>query len=74
VAANRILVLIRGFLVPYLAGEQLPDGVTAEEASDYLARMVLSFISTQGGQDLTDRSKVEALVEREFLAGVTRDT
>ena len=71
VASNRILVLIRGFLIPYLAGAGLRDGVTLEEASDYLARMVLSFIGTQGSADLTDREKVEALVRREFLAGIT---
>jgi AcrR family transcriptional regulator len=70
VAANRILVLIRGFLVPYLAAADLRDGVTVEEASDYLARMVLSFIGTQGGADLGDRDAVEALVRRVFLAGV----
>jgi AcrR family transcriptional regulator len=70
VASHRVLVLIRGFLVPYLAAERLRDGLTAEEASDYVARMVLSFIGTQGSHDLTDRPTVEALVRREFLAGV----
>jgi len=70
VAANRVLVLIRGFLVPYLEQQPLREGVTVEEASDYLARMVLSFIGTQGATDLTDRSTVESLVRREFLAGL----
>ena len=70
VASNRVLVLIRGFLVPYLARADLRDDVTVEEAADYLARMILSFIGTQGSADLTDRTKVEVLVRREFLAGV----
>ena len=73
VASNRVLVLIRGFLVPYLAGAGLRDDVTVEAASDYLARMILSFIGTQGGTDLADRAKVERLVRREFLAGVLAD-
>ena len=71
VAANQVLVRIRGFLVPYLQQQPLREGVTIEEAADYLARLVLSYIGTQGSVDLTDRAKVEALVRREFLAGVT---
>jgi AcrR family transcriptional regulator len=70
VAANRVLVLIRGFLVPYLERQPLREGLSVEEASDYLARMVLSFIGTQGATDLSDRPKVESLVRREFLAGL----
>jgi AcrR family transcriptional regulator len=70
VASNQVLVLIAAFLVPYLEAESLREGVTVPEAADYLARMVLSFIGTQGRFDLTDRAVVESLVRREFLAGL----
>ena len=74
VAANRILVLIRTFLVPYLERERLRPGLDTEDAADYVARMVLSFIGTQGLWDLTDRASAERLVRTQLLAGVTDDT
>ena len=67
---ERILVFIRGFLVPYLEREQLAPGVDAEQAADYVARMLLSFIGNQGRWDLTDPSQVSRLVRTELLAGV----
>ena len=45
-------------------------GCTAEEAADYLDRMVLSFIANQGRWDLTDPAQVATLVRTELLAGV----
>ena len=39
-------------------------------ATDYLSRMVLSFIAAQGRWDLTDRASVRRLVQTELLAGL----
>ena len=70
VESERILVFIRGFLVPYLEREHLAPGVDAEQAADYVARMLLSFIGNQGRWDLTDPAQVRRLVRTELLAGV----
>jgi AcrR family transcriptional regulator len=74
VAANRVLVLISAFVVPYLERERLRPGVAVEDAADYVARMILSYIGTQGQWDLTDRAEVDRLVRAQVLAGVTDDT
>lgn len=66
----RLLSIIRAFLRPYLEAEPLRDGVDLDEAADYVARMVLSFIGSAGRWDLADRSQVEELVRTELLAGV----
>src|SRR4051812_37755045 len=70
VESERILVFIRRFLVPYLEREELRPGVEPEEAADYVARMLLSFIGNQGRWDLTDPAQVAELVRTELLAGV----
>jgi hypothetical protein len=62
--------MITGFLKPALQREQLRPGLTVERAADYVARMTLSFIGTQGRWDLTDRAQVRDLVQMEFLAGI----
>ena len=72
--SQRILVLIRRFLVPYLEREELRPGVEPEEAADYVARMLLSFIGNQGRWDLTDPAQVAELVRTELLAGVLAST
>jgi AcrR family transcriptional regulator len=72
VESERILVFIRRFLVPYLEREDLREGVDAEQAADYVARMLLSFIGNQGRWDLTDPDQVSRLVRTELLAGVVR--
>lgn len=68
--AERVLGLVSGFLAPHIPADQLPDGVTASEAADYVARVFLSFISAQGDWDLTDRTQVRQLVHTELLAGL----
>ena len=70
VGSDRLVVIIKGWLYPRLEAQSLRAGVSAEYAAAYLARMILSFIGTEGRWDLTDRSQVESLVETEFLAGV----
>lgn len=70
VASHGISRAIAAFLVPHLRNEELREGMTAERAADYLARMALSFIAQQGRWDLTDRDQVRELVQKEFLAGI----
>ena len=61
---------IAEFLVPYLEHRGLADGVDLEEAADFLARMVLSYMSAPGRWDLDDPDQVAQLVRAELLAGV----
>jgi AcrR family transcriptional regulator len=66
------LAIVRAYLAGLLAEEELADGVEAEAAADYMARMVLSFLTSPGSWDLEDPTQVAELVETEFLAGVLR--
>lgn len=62
--------LIAAFLVPYLERHPLAPGVDVVEAADFLARMVLSFISSPGRWDLDDPAQVARLVRAELLGGI----
>lgn len=62
--------LIAAFLVPYLVRHELAPGVDVREAADFLARMVLSYISSPGRWDLEDPAQVARLVRAELLAGI----
>jgi AcrR family transcriptional regulator len=70
VESNRTVGLISGFLVPYLHEHGLAPGVEVHEAGDFLARMILSYISSPGHWDLADPQQVADLVRGELLAGV----
>jgi AcrR family transcriptional regulator len=70
VESNRTVSMISGFLVPYLQDHELSPGVGVHEAADYMARMILSYISSPGHWDLTDPEQVSTLVRSEFLAGI----
>ena len=70
VESERTLTFIRRFLLPYLEREDLSAGVAPDQAADYVARMLVSFIANQGRWDLTDRAQVARLVRTELLAGV----
>jgi AcrR family transcriptional regulator len=70
VESNRTVGLISGFLVPYLHEHGLPEGLAVHEAADFLARMILSYISSPGRWDLTDPEEVRQLVRIELLPGV----
>jgi AcrR family transcriptional regulator len=74
VEANRTVRLISGFLVPYLHEHGLPDGLAVHEAADFLARMILSYISAPGRWDLSDPDDVRRLVRVELLPGVVGET
>lgn len=65
-----VLELLRSFVEPRL-GDGLCEGVPVSDASDYVARMTLSFIASPGRWDLADREQVRTLVRSEILAGVT---
>ncbi len=62
--------MIAAFLEPYLLREPPVAGVEVAEAADFLARMALSYISSPGGWDLTDRGQVARLVRAELLGGI----
>jgi AcrR family transcriptional regulator len=70
VGSDKLAAMITAWLVPALQQEQLRPGLSVEAAADYLARMTLSFIGTQGRWDLTNRAQVRDLVQMEFLAGI----
>jgi AcrR family transcriptional regulator len=70
VESNRIRQGIAEFLVPYLELRGVADGVDLVEAADFLARMVLSYMSAPGRWDLDDPDQVAQLVGAELLAGV----
>jgi AcrR family transcriptional regulator len=70
VKADGTKELIAAFLVPYLSQHELAPGVELIEAADFLARMVLSYISAPGRWDLDDEEQVARLVRAELLAGI----
>jgi AcrR family transcriptional regulator len=69
----RIRQGIAEFLVPYLEQRGVAQGVNLKEAADFLARMVLSYMSAPGRWDLDDPAQVAQLVRAELLAGVVAD-
>jgi AcrR family transcriptional regulator len=74
VESHRILRFISGFFVPYLEREanagRVQPGLDVDRAADYVARMLLSFISSPGQWNLEDPDDVRQLVSTEVLAGV----
>jgi AcrR family transcriptional regulator len=70
VESNWIRQGIADFLVPYLEERGVARGVDPAEAADFLARMVLSYMSAPGRWDLDDPVQVSQLVRAELLAGV----
>jgi AcrR family transcriptional regulator len=68
--ANRTMGAISEFLLPYLERHALARGVDARQAADFLARMILSYISSPGRWDLADPDQVATLVRTELLAGI----
>jgi len=64
---------IGSYLLDQLDREQLRDGTDPTEAAEYLTRLFLSYLGSQGQWDLTDPVEVERLVRTQFLAGVIAD-
>lgn len=70
IESNRIREGIAAVLAPYLEERGMAIGVDLSDAADFLARMVLSYISAPGRWDLDDPDQVARLVRSELLAGV----
>ncbi|MHB8439537.1 MAG: TetR/AcrR family transcriptional regulator [Acidimicrobiales bacterium] len=70
VEADRTTGLVAAFLEPYLVRHGLAPGVELTEASHFLARMVLSYMTSPGHWDLADPAQLATLVRAELLAGV----
>jgi AcrR family transcriptional regulator len=69
-AARPTLRLVADFLAPYLVAHGVDDAEEAASYADFLARMVLSYISSPGRWDLDDAAQVRALVRGELLGGL----
>ena len=61
---------VAAFLAPYLMRHGMAEGPDLDTAADFLARMVLSYISSPGRWDLNDPEQVALLVRSELLAGI----
>jgi AcrR family transcriptional regulator len=66
----RLISLVRPFLLLALQRHDLPSGVDAEAAADYLARMLLSVVASPGSWDLTDRVQIATFVRTQLLGGL----
>jgi len=69
-AARPTLRLVADFLAPYLVAHGVEDADEAASYADFLARMVLSYISSPGRWDLDDADQVRSLVRGELLGGL----
>jgi len=70
VDASETHKLVAAFLSPYLVRHGMSQGSKLDQAADFLARMVLSYIGSPGRWDLTDPAQVARLVRAELLAGI----
>jgi AcrR family transcriptional regulator len=64
---RKLVPAIGRFVEPYLVREGVAD---AAAAGEYVARMVVSLISSPGRWDLADAEQVDLLVRTELLAGL----
>jgi AcrR family transcriptional regulator len=62
--------LIRAYLLAVLRTEPLRAGIEVAEAADYLTRLFLSYLGSQGQWDLGDAGAADRLVRTQFLAGI----
>ena len=69
-SAPLIQAAIRADFAERLANEHLCPGIDADRAADWLSRMGLSFILSEGRWDLRDPEAVRRLVREEFLVGI----
>src|ERR1700684_828155 len=60
------------FLAPFLLRHGMAGGRALGVEADFLARMVLSYISSPGRWDLNDPEQVALLVRSELRAGIRR--
>ncbi len=69
-SSSLVFEVVRGYLVELLNGENLRAGVDHIEAADYLARLYLSYLGSQGQWNLADPIEVARLVRTQFVAGI----
>jgi len=67
-----MMTAVRASIADDLRREQLQPGTDVDEAADYLTRMFLSYLGSQGRWDLDDPHQVDRLVRTQFLAGILR--
>ena len=71
---ERPLEFITAFLLPYLEREQaagrIVDGVDLATSAGFVARMILSLITSPGSWDLDAPAQVHAVVREQILAGI----
>jgi hypothetical protein len=61
---------IEAYFADLLGHETLRPGVDRHEAANYLAKLFLSYLGSQGHWDLTDATQAHELVATQFLAGI----
>lgn len=69
-SAPLVQAAMRDHLRPYLERARLQPGVDPEEAAEWLARNILSFLVATGGWDLDNPGEVRRLVRDNLLAGI----
>lgn len=69
-SAPLVQAAIRDDIRPRLEAADLVPGTDPEEAADFLARNVVSFLMAAGSWDLDDPSEVRRLVRDNLLAGI----
>lgn len=69
-SAPLVQAAVRDHFRPLLEAAVLVPGTDPEEAADWLARNVLSFLMAAGGWDLDDPQEVRRLVRDNLLAGI----
>ena len=67
---DRLISLFKPLLLLAMQRAPIRPDVDQDLASEYLARMLLSVVSSPGARDLTDRAAVRSYVEVELLAGL----
>jgi hypothetical protein len=63
---------VRDHLRPYIEAADLAPGTDPDDAADFLARNVLSFLMAAASWDLDDPAEVRRLVRQNLLAGILR--
>lgn len=64
------MVGIRAYIASLLERENLAAGVEVDEASDYLARLFISYLGHTGPWDFDDPAELRRLVRTQFVGGI----
>jgi TetR/AcrR family transcriptional repressor of uid operon len=71
---ERPVEFISAFLLPYLEREEragrLAEGVDLQASAEFVARMILSLVTSPGSWDLDDPAQVHEVVRGQILAGI----